>query len=786
MNYSLPRDDAATRFAMTASPQGSTGEEPGRRKLMTYGKASRKRPQSSPISNNTFPRSTDSFGAVRASSSTTKPSKDTSHAPHLQDRASSPPKPKAEKQRAAPLQNAPAAVTKSDQGTIEKRNTAAIPATTLINHASQVQEPLPEARGGLNLGSTLIRNNMSKTKASGSSTEGDSATATASTAPSSRKLIDRTTEHIPNNGGRKRASSPAKQRRPRLIDTLAAQKEASPEPNVDTQQSDTYSDKSQPDVGFMSNSQRTSTDRDARSRQDHRSRDTPKRKKVRYTYSQSRRFLGDSQTSGGTEVGESDPLLLEALLSETPRAPSPDAFDFADDIDNDASSKTTIRSVHELRRAGAHTRFGDEMEDLLFRIGTPNCDALTMRRNALLELAGKLEQAEFITQFRNHAARDKIAQSIGKESDIICSVALAAVLIIFLSSGTAPHLLRQLAEEEVGKFLGRMLHMRDDLNHIAAQRTTNLSKSSRASVDQVAKSLANMKIWHGFSIQNLTPRILALEMLEIFFRVAEPQHLEIVAGVLESELLLLAEQYAQQDSEDPVGIALLVSIFEAHSSATSVLKDKPKHALRLAPLMIKLLPGTLETWPQPESEAESSTLKLAINMTNTAAGAAALNSGPILKDLVRCIDQGFSNLQNATAGGRMTKDAYDSLLVVLGIMINIMEHCSPARQAIEAPCIDTLASLYLTNHNFISKTGSDEKSQLTIPFGYLSVLLGYLALDEPAGKPLSAKIRLEGVQNIVATIQQLISLYNNSGNDAQELENLANELRRKFRLLRSF
>jgi hypothetical protein len=80
-----------------------------------------------------------------------------------------------------------------------------------------------------------------------------------------------------------------------------------------------------------------------------------------------------------------------------------------------------------------------------------------------------------------------------------------------------------------------------------------------------------------------------------------------------------------------------------------------------------------------------------------------------------------------------------------------------------------------------SQTEASKKSQLTVPFGYLSVLLGYLSLAGSTRAQISAQIQAEGARDMIATIQQLISMYNNSGNDAQELENLVNELRIRYR-----
>ncbi|KAI9158820.1 hypothetical protein HJFPF1_06818 [Paramyrothecium foliicola] len=589
---------------------------------------------------------------------------------------------------------------------------------------------------------------------------------------------NQSTQDPTETSSRKRTFSATKPRRPRLIDALSAQKRTTSD--SDSSPSDDASGPWQSEHNHTPRPRKGLAGQDIRQRQDHRSKDTPKRRKVKYTYSQSRSFIGDSQSSQNINSGESDPLLLESLLSETSKPTSPGAFDFPDDSEDD-TSKTAIRSVHELRRAGAHNRFADEMEDLLFRIGTPNCDALTMRRNALMELATKLDSADFTNQFRNHAARDSITKGIGDEEDMICAIALAAALVIFLSSGPAPHLLRQMAEDHVGKFLGRMLRVHEDIDNIAALKSTNMSKTSRITLSRVKDLLMKMRIWHGYGMPRLSPRDLGLQLLEMFFRVSEPQHLEMVADELETDLAQLAEHYSGSSSQDSVGIALIVSIFEAQTSATTALSEKPATVHRLVPLIVKLLPKALQSWMDAADEFESNTLKLATNLTNTEAGAAAFDDASILTALTNCIRKGMSALSQFKGDNRMPKRIHDGLLLILGVMINIMEHCVHARRSVSHASIDDLANLYLESQLSMTETENAGNSQLTVPFGYLSVLLGYLSLAGPARAQISAQIKTEGTSNLVETIQQLIVMYRQSGNDAHELESLVNELRIRYR-----
>ncbi len=55
-----------------------------------------------------------------------------------------------------------------------------------------------------------------------------------------------------------------------------------------------------------------------------------------------------------------------------------------------------------LRQAGADSRFGDEMHDIMERISAPTQKPSSLRRGALLELAQKVQEKDFRRQFRNH------------------------------------------------------------------------------------------------------------------------------------------------------------------------------------------------------------------------------------------------------------------------------------------------------------------------------------------------------------------------------------------------
>lgn len=487
-------------------------------------------------------------------------------------------------------------------------------------------------------------------------------------------------------------------RRPRLIDALAAQK--------DTLGGNDELEPRWPLSAAMSPSH-TPMSRDSPVRTPDRRGTTPANRKVRFTYSQSRRIMGESQ--GGSETFDSpgrsaieDELDAAATLPESqPVSPPPvDPFANDDESDEEDSSQPAIKSVHELRRAGANNRFADEMDDLLSRIGGPApgpANPSTMRRNALCELVQKLQRKDFMRQFRDHASRDAVAQDIGKEQDVISGFALVAALTVFLASGPAPpHLLRQLAEDSAGRLLALLLRTDEDVDEVASRKSSNMSRASRSSVHAVKGILQRLPIWHSYDEPvDLSPRTVALQLLAQLSSYADASLLDRILADMETDLVAVATRAADDGSAEDVDYALTVFTLETQSSAgvASRLNSDGAHPSRIA----KLLRRALGRWPSGRAKLDSAVLKLAINTTNTETEAAAFDDAKLSTMLTSRVDDGFAKVHSAIGSGRLESEIYDELLLMLGVMINIMEHCPPARRSVEEGSVDCLVKLWQGN-----------------------------------------------------------------------------------------
>ncbi|KAM0250973.1 hypothetical protein ACHAP5_001853 [Fusarium lateritium] len=508
-------------------------------------------------------------------------------------------------------------------------------------------------------------------------------------------------------------------------------------------------------------------------------------RRVKHTYGQSRTILSESSSKlsehsiAGMMTAEQE---LEALLATPPEPTNPDPFamDDDDDIDDDGDIRPAIKSVHELRRAGANNRFADEMEDLLARIGTPSSTPSSLRRSALLELSQKLQHKEFISQFRDHATRDKVAANIGQEKDLISGFALSAVLVIFLNFSPAAHLLQQLVDDGLGKLLGVLLRVPEDIDEVASGKM-RLSKTTRASLSDVKTTLMKMSIWQGRRPEALSPQTLALQLLNIVCQRIDAIHSSLVIKDIENDLELIVGHCVGRNPKTDVEFAHVVSILESQSGLAMSDEKELSWVAQQTHQVARLLENSLQQWPERLGDVETTTLKLSINMSNTTHGAAAFSDKNLLSSLSKCILLGFRSALDALSNRRLKEETYDGLLLVLGMAINILEHCAPARDNMAGEQLDGLVTVYLQNQALMREADSVEKSKLGVAFGYLSVLLGYLSLVDSTQQRFADQAGNGGLSSLIGSIKEFIGMYRFVDNKVTELEWLVNDLQRRQR-----
>lgn len=474
----------------------------------------------------------------------------------------------------------------------------------------------------------------------------------------------------------------SKARKPRLIDTLVAQQrdESASDSDSSSSSNAAHVSESQTDSSYIQQHHRMTQSRPIERR-------TPitKGKKVKMTYSMSRttssQATPDLRPSDREESyeqddqGDIDPF---AMPEEIP-----------DIVEDGSSSKVGIRSVHELRRAGANNRFSDELDDLLSRIGLPAATPSSMRRNALCELSHKLQQKYFSQQFRDHSARDKLVEGIGSETDVICGYAFTAAVISFLASGPAPNLFQQLAHEHVGRLLSRLMIVTESISALAAQRSANVSRHTRLSLEKINVMLTGLPIWHDYDLTDVSPRTLSLHLLDTLVHFSEPEDAVQIMSEVQSDFSSVTAQSSSQ--HDCIDRYLVISILEARSNL-SITRDLTV-STAVAAFLSSLFAESLEARPI----LTNLILKMSINMTNDTRTSAAFANRNIIDGLSLSIAQSIDDNQSAVSNKQLSSQKYDQLLLLLGVFINVLEHCLLARESISSTSLEKLSLVWAAN-----------------------------------------------------------------------------------------
>ncbi|KAG9258336.1 uncharacterized protein F5Z01DRAFT_643005 [Emericellopsis atlantica] len=582
---------------------------------------------------------------------------------------------------------------------------------------------------------------------------------------------------------------PHAQRKSRLIDTLAAQANEDSEPDSDlddeptprNQRFATPVDTQAEDIG--SASQTPSSQRVNRAGPDTWARSAQplvSSKKVKRTYGHVRRIREDSHHGSPFALGgdlQSDPL-----VPSTPgfSSPGPPLDDY--DMEDDDGLAVNFKSVHELKREGANHRFTDVMDEMHLRIGIPTEKPSSLRRNALLELAQKLQESSFAVQFRDSTIRDDLARSIGQENDIISGFAMVAALVVFLSSHSAPNLLQRLVEEGLGKLLARLLQKNEDIMDVASQRSTNLSKSTKSTMSKLVTEIKRMKIWHGRTISAITPRTLTLRLMQDLQHHLDVRLMAQVFEEIEDRLDMAMEDEVMGGYGKRIDGILILHILQ-HSTGYDNSQLTPQQFDRRAACCLRFFEMALEKWPDTTTaEADTAVLKWTINTTNSKAGAAVFGTPQLLDNLASSIHatlrQSYeASYEDFATDGRLL----DVLPLAMCVMINIMEHHPLARRSLQRGALKSLGSLYFELRPSIVDADTEEKSKVSVAVGYLAIILGYCALEESGRTIITGQGTPDGIQDITEAIGHFVALQRTVDARVHELEHLVSELQQVTR-----
>lgn len=427
---------------------------------------------------------------------------------------------------------------------------------------------------------------------------------------------------------------------------------------------------------------------------------------VKFTYNLERTMLAEEPVDLGGPQG-SDLSLLESLLPEPEAKPA--AFDFDDDMGG--PSQGAIQSIHELRQAGANSRYADELVDIMDRVGAPSCNKpSSARRSALLEMVQKLQEKSFLRHFRDQGAEMQLFHAVGTESDVVAGYAIVCIVVTLLASGSASHrLLREFRQQKIKDLFLTLLSVDSDIVVFSKDRKANVSSHMRQQLVSLKETIKKLSIWKPAPAPptQLSPRTISLKALHMF-----AQQLQAASGgvsgldeddgalstILTKELfgVISAAQPSPYDDDgstpsppllssglssdaESVDLYLALALLEMHSVSAMQSDISAEWTRHYLPIIANALEESLERHQKQShrlNDLELLVLKLALNTANNNPDAARyyVDKG-LLRQLAELSSVALAAVvRSAKTGEEFASDALNELLLMLGVMINFSEN----------------------------------------------------------------------------------------------------------------
>ncbi|RAL60188.1 hypothetical protein DID88_000810 [Monilinia fructigena] len=319
----------------------------------------------------------------------------------------------------------------------------------------------------------------------------------------------------------------------------------------------------------------------------------------------------------------------------------------------DEAANTTIRTIHELRQAGANSRFADEVEDLLDRIGKP---------------AAKTVIHATLRSFRSRHKNE--GQGIW--------FLITSLIAPILAEGSVPLVVSQLQQHDIAKLLDRLISVEKSIVSMAKERKTNMSKMAQNSLSAYHDSLLKLPTWKDLSPRELSPRTLALKCLELMVRQIREagDASDIISEELNTslfEILKSSDGGASWDlsnGTEAINFYLTLSALESHSLVSRTAQDETAWIRQFLPVIGKTLNTALNRPLDSFGEQQILALKLTVNVTNHNPKACdAIASSDLMFTILRVIVAKFKNMSNLWAEEEIVV-AVDNLILLIGAMIN--------------------------------------------------------------------------------------------------------------------
>ncbi|USP75832.1 hypothetical protein yc1106_03106 [Curvularia clavata] len=516
----------------------------------------------------------------------------------------------------------------------------------------------------------------------------------------------------------------------------------------------------------------------------------------------------DSQTSQGTSGFGMRPKLTYAMSRSYLREANPEddlmiTMDLDDGFGGHSPSRDTVsaseddpdqtsqaQAHHELKSRGRNYVFQQEAQSMIDDISSASTTSI--RRNAMMELCTKMADETFCSQLLDSPLAHQFFRNISVGGEIVFEFATAVVTIFILRTNPAYSVLDQLHEAGILANLCKLLSNDSDIQKIAKDRKTNLSKIAKDATIALRSLVQQFSVWSPATTTKVTPQLVSMKAIELLVlglrKTGNADALldqQIISRLVEIATSSNQRLEANEGEPDDEAILLMVlSTLESISATRQRQAAWPAAVLqRIADFMPRFFQG----------DAAASTMlavKLCMNLTNNKPKACqSFSAKTFVQPLVLSIIERFQLLNEGSTGEKRT-ETLESLILSLGATINLAEFSDQMRlntddnkeiidklvrlfldgseraSQVRRRCRGTFAGLGLT----VLQAQSVEESHSGVAIGYLAVLLGNLCLNDFVRTKIRALLPDQQLTTLIDSIKEFVRVHEHVDKRKEDFE----------------
>ncbi|KAK6373811.1 hypothetical protein LTS17_007780 [Exophiala oligosperma] len=446
--------------------------------------------------------------------------------------------------------------------------------------------------------------------------------------------------------------------------------------------------------------------------------------------------------------------------SSQPSFSQPTSFGLASQIElemedsDDTDAFTQIKSIHELRRGAAISKFDQDIESILEDVES---QSKSLRITALLLLMNKMKELSFLRHFQECGNFYRFTASSRDDADLIT----ATLMVLVFHQVTAA---KQSSPKNQLQVLNGLYRLPPDLS-LQRKSLSSLAKDRKENLSKImVKDIMDFEqdhLKHGPEKQHLIS-LLYLSSINDTLRglINSGEEMPDFPGALLNGVLvnfnyeqqhLLQEDAARNRFEN---IQVLLSLLEI----ASVNRGMATSQLSISSIseVGSSVSSVMQLAREGRPETEHSCLRLIVSLSNNEPKVCeALTEGKLIATVFQIIDDRFLQLAGLASREQQFDNAQlESVILAVGCLLNIAECADPARRTMLKPdasgksLVDRLVGIFNSHVDQTSEALTIDQTQILVAFGYISALLCTLCLNADARRRISDNIRGDGLSRL--------------------------------------